>query len=159
MGLTRPITASTGACAACNKPYQEVGGSPPASAFSFSDVDVGDAFQFINNIIAERRRYTIRLNLKPEIGGSPLPSNVRASPEFVFFTRRRRRRVSIYQSYIGEPLLTCSFLSPLRDNMIYKMKGVASFNHQRETDSFMVCCISPSFKLIRESLSLEQAGI
>ena len=43
--------------------------------------------------------------------------------------------------------------------MIYKMKGVASFNHQRETDSFMVCCISPSFKLIRESLSLEQAGI
>ena len=33
---------------------------------------------------------------------------------FLFFTRRRRRRVSIYQSYIGKPLPTCSFLSPLR---------------------------------------------
>ena len=31
---------------------------PPASAFSFSHVDVGDAFQFINNIIAERRQNT-----------------------------------------------------------------------------------------------------
>ena len=54
---------------------------------------------------------------------------------------------------------TCCFQSHFCDNMIYKLKGVASFNHQRETDSFMVCCISPSFKLIRESLSLEQAGI
>ena len=36
---------------------------------------------------------------------------VRASPEFVFFTRRRRRRVSIYQSYIGglPPASTLSF--------------------------------------------------
>ena len=56
LGLTRPITASTGACAACNKPYQEVGGSPPASAFSFSHVDVGDAFQFINHITSWPRR-------------------------------------------------------------------------------------------------------
>ena len=27
-----------------------------ASPFSFSDIDVGDAFQFINHIMAERRR-------------------------------------------------------------------------------------------------------
>ena len=77
MGLTRPITASTGACAACNKPYQVVGGSPHASAFSFSDVDVGDAFQFINHIyrrFASRQRIVLfaakrrkrRLRLKKE---------------------------------------------------------------------------------------------
>ena len=40
---------------------------------------------------------------------------------FVFFTRPRRRRVSIYQSY----------RSPLC--MIYKLKRVASFNHQKTT--------------------------
>ena len=54
LGLTRPITASTGACAACNKPYQEVGGSRPTTALS------------------------------------------------IFFTRRRRRRISIYKSYSPE---------------------------------------------------------
>ena len=30
-----------------------------------------------------------------------LTEGVRVPPEFVFFKRRRRRRVSIYQSYIG----------------------------------------------------------
>ena len=33
-------------------------GSRLNSALSFSDVDVGDVFQFINHIIAERRRNT-----------------------------------------------------------------------------------------------------
>ena len=33
-------------------------GSRLASALSFSHVDVGDAFQFINHIMAERRRNT-----------------------------------------------------------------------------------------------------
>ena len=32
----------------------QVVGSRPASTFSFSDVDVGDAFQFINHIMAEK---------------------------------------------------------------------------------------------------------
>ena len=46
LGLTRPITASTGACAACSKLYQEVGGSRLTTALSFfsSHVDVGDAY-------------------------------------------------------------------------------------------------------------------
>ena len=52
LGLTRPITVSTGACAACHKLYQVVAGSRPVSALSFSHVDVGDAFQFINHISA-----------------------------------------------------------------------------------------------------------
>ena len=40
--------------------YQSyIGGLPPASALSFSHVDVGDAFQIINNIMAERRHNTI----------------------------------------------------------------------------------------------------
>ena len=43
---------STGACAACSKLYQAVVGSRLASALSFSHVDVGDAFQFINHISA-----------------------------------------------------------------------------------------------------------
>ena len=33
-----------------------IGGLPPASALSFSDVDVGDAFQFINHISANPYR-------------------------------------------------------------------------------------------------------
>ena len=52
LGLTRPITASTGACAACSKLYQAVVRSRLASALSFSHVDVGDSFQFINHISA-----------------------------------------------------------------------------------------------------------
>ena len=40
LGLTRPITASTGACAACSKLYQVVVGSRLASPFSFSHIDV-----------------------------------------------------------------------------------------------------------------------
>ena len=37
--------------------YQSyIGGLPPASAFSFSHVDVGDAFQFINHISANPYR-------------------------------------------------------------------------------------------------------
>ena len=39
--------------------YQSyIGGLPPASALSFSHVDVGDAFQIINHLMAERRRNT-----------------------------------------------------------------------------------------------------
>ena len=56
MGLTRPITASTGACAACSKLYQVVVGSRLASALSFSHVDVGAAFQFINHMSRSKER-------------------------------------------------------------------------------------------------------
>ena len=86
--------------------YQSyIGGWPPASALSFSDVDVGDACQFINHILVflcdRGKSYTtptfcissplchnmidklnadlcfeIVLNLQPEIGGSPPPSDV-----------------------------------------------------------------------------------
>ena len=43
-----------------------IGGSPPASALSFSHVDVGDTFQFINHIAERRNR-----NAGQFIGGSP----------------------------------------------------------------------------------------
>ena len=45
---------------------QVSGVSPPASALSFSHVDVGDAFHFINHIAERRNR-----NVGQFIGGSP----------------------------------------------------------------------------------------
>ena len=53
-------------------------GSRLANPFSFSHVDVGDAFQFINHIMAERRRNTTgrsgvvvgRWRSKPQVLGS-----------------------------------------------------------------------------------------
>ena len=73
-------------------------------------VDVGDAFQFINHIMAERRRNTgrsgvgerrWRFNLSRRFNLSIIYRRFASSQRFVFFTRRRRRRVSIYQSYYG----------------------------------------------------------
>ena len=75
-------------------------GSRLASPFSFSHVDVGDAFQFINDISQRRTNRSAWGRGKAQafkaIGRGFTPRQ-----RFVFFTRRRRRRVSIYQSYIG----------------------------------------------------------
>ena len=56
----------------------QVMGSRPASALSFSHVHVGDAFQFVHHIMAERRRNTTgrsgvvvgRCRSKPQVVGS-----------------------------------------------------------------------------------------
>ena len=75
LGLTRPITASTVACAACNKSYQQVVGSRPATALSFSHVH--DAFQIINHMSRRRdKQQLVRL----------------ASLEFKFRDRRFTQR-------------------------------------------------------------------
>ena len=81
----------------------QVVGSRLDSALSFSDVDVGDAFPFINHIMAERRRNTTG---RSGVGDKALafkPTGRGFAPRqpFLFFERRRRRLVSIYQSYIG----------------------------------------------------------
>ena len=73
-------------------------GSRLASALSFSHVDVGEAFQSINHIIAEKDQqvgvvYGIRRwRSKPQVVGS------RPATALSFSFIRRRRRVSIYQS-------------------------------------------------------------
>ena len=77
-------------------------GSRPVSPLSFSHVDVGDAFQFINHIIAERRQNTTG---RSGVGDKALAFKTigrgfAPRTRFVFFTRRRRRRVSIYKSYV-----------------------------------------------------------
>ena len=76
----------------------QVVGSRLDSALSFSHVDVGDAFQFINHISA-----------------------VCLPPALCLF----------HTSTCPYTTPTCCFQSPLCDNMIYKLKRVASFNHQR----------------------------
>ena len=57
-------------------------GSCLASAFLFSHVDVRDPFTIINHICGS------------------IPARVRA-PIVFFFTHTRRRRVTIYKSYMG----------------------------------------------------------
>ena len=78
-------------------------GFAPRQNLSFSHVDVGDAFQFINHISAER------------------------------YTCEKKKRTSLAG---GEPPISGFQFKSL-------IPADALLNHQRETDSFMVCCISP----------------
>ena len=72
-------------------------GFAPRQCLSFSHVDVGDAFQFINHIMAERRRNTAgrsgvgerrwRFNLSRRFNLSIIYRRFASSQRFVFFIR------------------------------------------------------------------------
>ena len=69
---------------------------------TFSDVHIGDAFQFINHI-SQRRDKKLQVGVA---SGKALAFKTVgrgfAPPRVVFFMHRRRRRLSIYKSYIAE---------------------------------------------------------
>ena len=75
-------------------------GSRLANPFSFSDVDVGDAFQFINHIVREGPTSRSGVGDKG-LAFQTIGRGFAPRQPYLFFRRRRRRRVSIYQSYYG----------------------------------------------------------
>ena len=79
-------------------------GSRLNSALSFSDVDVGDAFQFNNHVIyhiEETRNCRSPCSRGKALAFKTIGRGFAPRQRFVSFRRRRRRRVSINQSYIS----------------------------------------------------------
>ena len=77
----------------------EIGSSSPGQSLSFSDIDVGAAFQFINDI-SQRRTNRSEWCRGNTLAFKSIGRAFAPRPRFVLF--RHRRRVSIYKSYCRE---------------------------------------------------------